>query len=271
MLLRQLRWTTACLLAISATLAAPSLSKADISITVNQVDATGAFVSALGTFNSAVGQNSFTINGVATNIFDINSLNSTLTSNGTFGSLTTSFTLTTAENFHQLGSDFPDAGHALQFVITATGANNSFPGQSGSFTNNAGATSAIAGTGGLNNIAGITDVTGNTTVQGITSANSQSRVGDGSVSFPAALTTNGNVANLPSPYSITQTIVVKALPVNANAIIATGVTFSGGASSTVTANAPVPAPGGLVLALIALPILGLRRALRGKKDANPAV
>lgn len=260
MFLRKLQWLGACLLALGATVVAPSTSRADISITVFEVDSVGAHVGgALGTFNSLPGQNSFAIAGVNTNVFNINLFGSTLFSNGAFGSLSSSFTLTISDTFNQA------SGHGLQFVVNATGAANNFPGQPGAFTNNAGASSAIAGTGGLNNIAGVNQVSASTTVQGVTTADSVDKRGDGSVNFPPAQTTNGNVANLPNPYSIIQTITVYALPVNGAAQIAKGANFAGNASSTVTANAaPVPGPGGLALALIALPVLGLRRALRKK-------
>jgi hypothetical protein len=267
MLHRKLR-LSACVLALGALLGAPSLARADISIVVNEVDSSGAFVQNLGSFNSPVGQSFFTIGssvgtpgaGITNSgLFDISNLNSTLTSNGTFGSLTTSFTLTIDKSYNQ------SVGDGLQFVITATGAQNSFPGQPGSFTNNAGASSAIAGSGGQDNIAGENQVTASTTVQGVTTPSSVDRRGDGSVSFPPAQTTNGTVSNLPNPYSITQTITVLAVPVNSSALIAQGATFGGDASSTVTANSsPVPAPPALALALIALPILGMQRAFRRK-------
>jgi hypothetical protein len=245
-------------------LAAPSLSRADITITVYEVDSGGNQVgAALGTFTSLPGQNNFTISGVNTDIFNISSLNSTLTGNGTFGSLSTSFTLTISDNFNQA------AGNGLQFVITATGASNSFPGQPASFTNNAGASSGIAGTGGQNNIAGINSVTAVTTVEGSSSPPSNSQVGDTGSSTTG--TTNGNVANLPNPYSILQTINVYAIPVNDGAVISFGATFAGTASSTVTANsAAIPAPGGLILALAAIPVLGARRYLRRKAETATA-
>ncbi|HEY1188802.1 MAG TPA: hypothetical protein VGE74_14200, partial [Gemmata sp.] len=65
-----------------------------------------------------------------------------------------------------------------------------------------------------------------------------------------------DVMGLVSPFAIQQTILVSFsgnIPANA--------TFgaTGGASVT---SAAVPAPGGLALGLIALPLLGLRRTLR---------
>jgi hypothetical protein len=74
--------------------------------------------------------------------------------------------------------------------------------------------------------------------------------------------TTGNIANLPTPYSILQTIFVYVQPTS-NINVAS--TFGGTASTDVITDAvPVPAPGGLALALIGLPLLGLRRAIRRK-------
>jgi hypothetical protein len=228
---------------------------------VNEVDSSGNFVSSVGSYNSLAGQNSFTVSGVNSGVFDIASLSSTLTGNGTAGGLTSAFTLTIDPNYNQV------AGGGLQFVITGTGAANSFAGQPATFINQASATSGLYGTiGGTSvNIAGIAEVQSTTTVLGSSSpvsiADSQGSASNGPI-------TNGNVANLPNPYSIIQTITVFALPVSgSDVLISSGAPFQGGASSTVTANsapAAVPAPGGLVLALIALPLLGLRRNLRRK-------
>src|SRR5205823_2823452 len=82
-----------------------------------------------------------------------------------------------------------------------------------------------AGTGGRNNSAGVNQVSATTTVEGVTSAASVDSRGDGSVVFPPADTTTGNVPDLPNPYSIIQTILIKALPVNGSAQISVGATF----------------------------------------------
>lgn len=244
-------------LAVAALGVSAGTSRADISILVQEIDSGGGVVQSLGLFNN-VG-NSLNTGGTATNSFEIGNISSFLSSNGTFGSLTTTFNLAIGQEYIQAD------GHGLKFTITATGVQNNFPGNPGTFSNNAGASSAIAGTGGLNNIAGVNHVASTTTVEGVTTDPSIDSRGDGSVGFPPAGTTLGNVANLPNPYAIIQTIIVRAIPVNDHAVIATSATFGGSASSTVTANsAAVPAPPALALALIALPILGARRLLRRK-------
>jgi hypothetical protein len=250
---RTLHWLQGVVLAVVAVGSFPASSRADINILVEEIDSGSSVVQSLGLFSSL--GNFINTGAASTNSFDIANISSFLSSNGTFGSLTTTFNLSVGSGYVQAD------GHGLKFTITATGALNNFPGSPGSFTNNAGASSAIAGTGGLNNIAGINEVTSTTTVQGVTTAPSTDSRGDGSVIFPPATTTIGNVSNLPNPYSIIQTVIVRAIPVNSSAVISTGATFGGSASSTVTAT-PVPAPGGLALALIALPILGARRFLR---------
>ena len=73
-------------------------------------------------------------------------------------------------------------------------------------------------------------------------------------------TTSMGVPVVPGAFAIQQTITVTA---NVTTGIQSGSTFGGSASSTVfTSAAPVPAPAGLVLALVGLPILGYRRIFR---------
>jgi hypothetical protein len=77
--------------------------------------------------------------------------------------------------------------------------------------------------------------------------------------------TSLDVSNLPPSYAIQQTITIQ---ITRTGQLATGATFggSGGVSIDPMTNA-VPAPGGLVLAVIALPLIGLRRALRKRGEA----
>jgi len=270
MFLRKLRWLAAGVLAFGAVLVAPGQSRADVSVLVQEVNSGGTVVASYGTFDPVTSMPS----NLVTQNFTINSFNATLFSNGSVGSLSSNFILSIG------GSSTPafTPGDGLLFTVTATNVLNSFPGQPGAFTNNAGATSAIAGTGGSNNIAGINQVTSTTTVidafsNPTTTPPSVTQVGDSSSNTSSTGTTTGNVSNLPNPYTMIQTILVYAIPVSGTAVIQDGATFTGGASSTVTSNAGpvgVPAPGGLALALIALPLMGLRRTLR-RKASEPTI
>jgi hypothetical protein len=88
------------------------------------------------------------------------------------------------------------------------------------------------------------------------------------ITDPAVITgadqnaTSVPVAGLPSPYAIQQEIVVTVT--GPQSLV--GKTFTVNASAQTVSN-PVPAPGGLVLALAALPVLGLRRTLRKRVTA----
>jgi hypothetical protein len=270
MFLRKLRWLTFAVMAVGALLAAPSRSRADVSVTVSEVDSGGNIVQSLGTFNSTPGSNSIAISNQPSNSFVIDSFNSTLNSplSGTFSSISSSFVISIGSDPANKNATTFNPTDGLLFTVTGTNAANGFPGQPGLINQNASATSGIAGTGSTvanSNIGGVNQVTATTTVFGVTSPKSVAEIGDGSVSFPSAATTTASVAGLPNPYSVVQTILVYALPVNGNANMYVGATFTGGASSTVNSNAaPVPAPGGLILGLAALPLVGLRRVLARK-------
>ena len=72
--------------------------------------------------------------------------------------------------------------------------------------------------------------------------------------------TTANIAALPGAFAIQQTITIRATPTGPNGIDPQSTL--GGSASTVVLSSPVPgvpAPGGLVLALIGLPLLGVRR------------
>jgi hypothetical protein len=139
-------------------------------------------------------------------------------------------------------------------------------GSAGIVTNTVGASSGIGLGGGM---LGVNRVGAFTMLQ------------DGMANVPGSMTagavaenpggytgdTTSNPPMLPSMYSITQLISITAKPPTGQmTATANSATFSGTISSTVDPN-PVPAPAGLVLALSAIPALGLRRALRKKTPA----
>lgn len=71
------------------------------------------------------------------------------------------------------------------------------------------------------------------------------------------------VSSLPASYAIQQTITVE---ITRTGTFSPGATFGGSGGASIDPQM-VPAPGGLVLAMIALPLLGLRRTLRKRTEA----
>jgi hypothetical protein len=130
----------------------------------------------------------------------------------------------------------------LEIIVTDPDLTQTNAGAPATFTNDASGTFA----GGSIVVAGSTTIAGTTTDQ----SSSQSNV------------TNGNVSNLPSPFTITQTLLINVTPPASGAG-----SFTSGISTVVNTNSipsAVPAPGGLALALVGLPLIGLRRVLRRK-------
>lgn len=253
MFLRPLRWALAVVVLVATT----ASSHAGVEVLIQEIDAGGNVVQTLPTI-VAGNTNLFS---TSTNSFGVAG-SGILTGNGTFAALASSVTLTIGAGYVQAD------GHGLLVTVTGTDAANNFPGQPASVTNQASASNSLFGTGGSGNIAATSDVTGQTEVAGVVTppSNAVAQVGP-PVGGPL---TQANVANLPNPYSIVQTILIKTIPL-AGATLSVGATSTSGLNSTVTSNAApeavVPAPAGLVLALTALPALGLRRVLRRKPVA----
>lgn len=257
MFLRKMRWLCAAIVALAASLATPAISKADTQVLIQELDGSG---------NPIGGQLQITT-GTSASFATTNFTNIQVTTNsgsGAIGSLTTNVSANLAASL--------DPTHTLQVIVTNDGFINPFPGEPASITNTAGASSAIVG--GTNTITNATQilsvpltdsttqtavVASGTVIAGPTAAASDTRPGGGSSNE-----TTTTSSSLPANYAIQQTIVVRATP-NQGGSIASGSTVGGTAGSTVlTSAAPVPAPAGLVLALAAIPALGLRRILRRK-------
>jgi hypothetical protein len=255
MVLRKMRWLCAAIVASLATVASPAVSKADTQILIQELDGSG---------NPVGGQLQITT-GTSATFATTNFANisvSTTSGSGAIGSLTTSVSAGLSSTFN------PE--HTLKVVVTNDGFINPFPGEPAAITNTAGASSGIIG--GVNIIAGTTQLldvhltnaanqaailaSGNV-IAGPTGVAADTRPGGGGTTE-----THTSSTSLPSNYAIQQTIIVRATPTFG---ILTGSTVGGTVGSTVLTNAaPVPAPAGLVLALAAVPALGLRRMLRRK-------
>jgi hypothetical protein len=242
MFLRKLRWMTAGAFALGVFLAAPSRSKADTTIQVQE-----------GTITTVGGNTVFTPTGTAqtidlglltqpgASIPNINTTNFTIF--GTVGlnvvgnsiSISTSLNLSTSASGTQ----------GLQVIVTDPDLTNSAPLAPATFTNDASGTFA----------GGSLAVSGTTTIAGVTSPPSTSQ----------SDSTTGNIANLPTPFTMTQTLLVNVTPPVGGAA-----SFTSGISTVVNTNSlppnAVPAPGGLVLALVGLPLIGMRRVLRRKTN-----
>jgi hypothetical protein len=181
----------------------------------------------------------------------------------TNASLTTSFTAGFTNNF------VAAAGHTLRITVTDDGFSST--GASATFTNTAGASSGFAGgTVQVNSFSrlldsGLMTVPASSTTAlaaGPTLAGPTDTASDAVPNNPALDdTTTANVSGLPNPFAIQQVINVS---ITATGTIDPSSTFGGTAGARVEPNQPVPAPAGLALALIGLPLIGLRRALRAR-------
>ncbi|MBN9117891.1 MAG: hypothetical protein J0I06_01775 [Planctomycetes bacterium] len=237
MVLRKVRWMTACLLALVAIGAAPSRSNADVQILVQELDASGNVLASQSTPFSGSGVTP-TFNGVFFTGFGSVTTNS--------GSPSSVASLVPAFN-GQLTSAFDvTQGHMLRLTVTD---NNFKPnGPAGSLkVEVAGTTGFATGSESVVEETRIFDPATNTTI----------------ALYPMLASPDGTkvtdtvpVSGLTMPYAIQQTLTISF-----NGEIPANATFGSTGGASLTSNA-VPAPGGLVLALIGLPLLGARRALR---------
>jgi hypothetical protein len=268
MLLRNFRWYVASVLAIGATVLAPTRSQADIYIQVSEYNATtNTTVSVLPMVD--LGPNPVTaipplsITPQTTANFALGGAVSF--GQGTNGvSMTTTLSLGINSNFN---TNVP-VGTNEQLLITlmATNISNGSPiNATTTISNNSGASNALE----LASSDGTVTVTSSTSVPGVVGSGTGNSVASnpGSAGSVGGPTTTSIFSGVPSSYDVTQTIVVQLTP---NAALAGNSTFGGTVSSDVNTNAvpAVPAPGGLVLALVGLPLIGLRRAFR--RTATPA-
>jgi hypothetical protein len=236
MVLRNLRWMAACLVALAAIGLSPARSNAEVTILAEELNASGTVVAMQLTPLSGSGAANFS------GIF-FSGLVSVSTNSG-FASPTASLTpafsglLTSAFNVMQ--------DHKLRITVTDT--NFLSNGPLGLLkVETQGTTGFASGSLSIVEETRLYDPTTNTTIAFVANLISP----DGS-----KVTDSVTVSDLTNPFAIQQTITVSfagEIPTNA--------TFgaSGGAS---VSSQPVPAPGGLLLALVGLPLIGLRRALR---------
>lgn len=251
MLLRKLILKAA--IAVASVIAVPSISKADITIQVVEINSSGTPISGSLpgesgnplNFSVASPATSLSSGASATPNYTISNINTSLTTLGNSNFLSTTLNLSIT-NF--------SSSDGLQITVGYTGLTNTFPLQPATFTNQPSDTNQTSGPSNFT-VTSMTSVNG-TSTPGSTAVATNSNSGSGP-------TTSGTVTSLPSPYSLTQTITAYLTPTSGSV---TGV-INAGIDSQINLNSvpsAVPAPGGLALALIALPLLGLRRSLRRK-------
>lgn len=269
MFLRQLRWIVAGLAIVAGVCASPARSQADVQILVEELDGSNKAVASQFTTSSGSGAASFTgiyFTGLVT-------VSSNSGSPSTTASLTPAFS-------GQLTSKFDvTQDHKLRITVTddrftPNGPNGTFKVQTSGSNGFASGVESVSSESRIYNPNAANPTPLNPPpASGQVPATSTSLLADGAtVAGPVSLfTPDGSlvkndpglaVSTLSSPYAIQQTIIVSfsgSIPANA--------TFGATGGASVTSDTPtaaVPAPGGLLLGLIALPLFGLRRALRNR-------
>ncbi|MCI0700832.1 MAG: hypothetical protein L0241_07100 [Planctomycetia bacterium] len=264
MFLRQLRWVAACVAAVVVACLAPAESKADIQILVQELD-TGDNVVGSGSFavGSPSGTNTFFQNfnystsGGHFTLTGSSATNSHL--NVPNGSLSTSFTAGFTNDFNAL------QGHSLRITVTDDGYTG--VGQPAILVNSAGA--AVGFSGGTLQVDSFSRIFDPTDPSAIPASSTTALANGPTIGSqtptatdtlpagdPNLRITSSNVSGLPSSYAIQQVI---SISVTQTGTIDPNSTFTGSAGARVNS---VPAPSALALALIGLPLIGLRRALR---------
>jgi hypothetical protein len=262
MVLRTLRRITAGVAVAAAIAFAPSAARADTQILVQEVDGGGNVVAG----STQIFASSTNITTSLSNFSTV-----TITANPNSGAISS---LTSTVNATPISSGF-DPSIGLRVVVTSNGFSTPNVGGTAVVTNNASASSAIGG--GQNQLTSNTQLLTNplstlpsssTGVAAGTALGAATGVAtDVRPSGAVSQQTTANVTSFPASFAIQQTITARAINVTGGGV-ASGSTLGGSASSLVSTTAapgnPVPAPGGLALALVGLPLLGMRRALRKK-------
>lgn len=242
MILRKVRRLAACLAALAVIGLAPARSSADVTILVQELDSGGNVVASnSGTF---AGSSALSFNGQYFTGFALVSTNSGTTS--PVASLTPSFN-------GQLTSAFDvSENHTLKITVTDNGFVPNGP--VGNLTVEVSGSNGFAtGTGAVEADTRLFDPVTNTTIASRPDLFSP----DGTKATDENIAVNG----LTNPYAIQQVLTLSfSGNIPANGTFAA----TGGADLS---SQPVPAPGGLALALIGLPLLGLRRVLRKRAEA----
>ena len=276
MFLSKLRYLAAGVLAVAATVGAPGQSRADTQVLVAevQVDGSGNVVMSGGNPVLIGGYQAYTGSPLATKDFANIQVNSTRS--GTGAAPTASLTTTVTANPNGTGGTLT-GNYGLQVIYKDYTFLNSNSGGMGFVTNNAGVSGGLLSPG--TNTASVTTQVFSTAPFPPSSAFSPFATNYGAPTGTATATIDQNnvttlgppvattsAGNLPAWYGIQQTIyIISQSQAGQSDSSSLGGTLS---STVVTAPPPsaVPAPAGIVLALAAVPVLGLRRVIRRKGD-----
>lgn len=268
MFLRHLRLVVASLSIVAAICFSPAQSKAEVQILVEELNASSTVVASSAYFvGSPSGATTFfqSFNySSASGHFTLSGQTGTNSHQGTLNaSLSTSFTAGFTNNF--VAAD----AHSLR--ITVTDDEYASNGNPTALLNSSGVAFGFAG-GTIQvdsfsriydpNAAGSTPASSMTTLANGTTVGGPTPVATDSLPSNASnqRITSADVMGLPSPYAIQQVILISIMQTGT---IDPSSTFTGSAGARVDPTArAVPAPGGLALALIGLPLIGLRRAFR---------
>jgi hypothetical protein len=268
-MVRHFRWVVAGLATAAVVCSSPARSRADIQILVEELNASNAVVANSTTFTvgTPTKSNIFTT-------FSYSSPDGSFSLSGSVGtnspsgasnaSLSTSFTGGFGPNFD------PTKGESLRIVVTddaytGTGLPTALTNTAGASQGFAGGTITVSSSGSVYNpldptavpASSTTAVAGGPTLGGPTGTASDSLPAFGS----SNQVTQSDISSLPGTYAIQQVIDISFVQTGS---IDTTSTFAGSAGARID---PVPAPGGLALALIGLPLLGLKRAIRKRAAA----
>jgi hypothetical protein len=257
-------------LAVAAGLClAPARSRADIQVLVEEYDAGGNRVGSSIVTGTPTGSTAFTQSFTYSS--DYFTLTGTAQTNSNLGTLNGTVNTSFSGGFNS-GFD-ASQDHAIKITVT----DDKFVSNGAGVKLTNGASVPLSPEGAILQIdafsriydpaspgavpASSTTLATGATVAGPTAVATDILQGTTPIGDPAQRTTTITTSGLPNPYAIQQEILVQ-ITANAPGSILPDDAFSGTAQARVTSAQPVPAPSGLALALIGLPLIGLRRALR---------
>ncbi|MBY0461093.1 MAG: hypothetical protein K2V38_27545 [Gemmataceae bacterium] len=250
----------------------PSPAKAEVQILVEELNASSGVVgSSAFSVGSPTGGTTFFRNftySTPTGYFTLSGQVGTNSQLGTLNaSLSTSFTGGFTSNFK------PADGHTLRITVTddkftTNGLPTTLVNSAGVALGFAGGTIQVDSFSRIYNPGAAASTPASSTTALANGATIGGPTGTATDTLPLnpsnVRVTSASVSGLPSPYAIQQVVLISFTETGT---IDPQSTFTGSAGARIDPTArPIPAPAGLVLALIGLPLLGARRLLRTRAD-----